>query len=266
MNKYKEKLDEIEFSFSTLHLYEQCPYAFYLKKICGDIGENNAYAEIGSAGHHWNEQIFKKIMTVEEALIDCAENFDDWVLEDISESSKEKKYEALCDYFTAFDDFYKERYEVVGVEQEFNWKIGKYKCVGYADLILKDKQSGNVLLVDHKSANHFFKKDGTVLKNQQENFEAYRKQMYMYADAMKKKYGFYPDYMVWNHFLDGGATTVIPFDMAEHAAAIKWVKDTIRSIYKDTTFEAGKRDYTRCNIICNYRNDCEYKEFGMDDE
>ena len=30
---YKNELDNIVWSFSTLHQYEQCPYAFYLKKI-----------------------------------------------------------------------------------------------------------------------------------------------------------------------------------------------------------------------------------------
>jgi len=266
MNKYKEKMDEIEFSFSTLHMYEQCPFAFYLKKICGEIGENNVYAEIGSLGHEWNERIFKKEMTVQEALDDCIENFNDMILEDISESSKEKKYIAMCDYFANFNENYEERYEILGVEKEFHWKIGKYKCIGFADLILKDRDSGKVFLVDHKSATHFIKKDGTPLKNQISNFEAYSKQMYMYADAMKKEYGFYPDFIVWNHFLDNGAITVIPFNEDDCKSSLKWVKDTIRKIYKDADFVAGDENYIMCGSLCNYRNECDYKELRKMEE
>ena len=260
MNKYKEILDSIEFSFSTLHIYDQCPYAFYRKKICEDEGDNNAYAEVGSAGHYWNEKIFNKNMTVQEALEDCIENFDNMICEYISESSKDKKYEALCDYFADFDNTYEEKYEVLGVEKEFHWKIGRYKCIGFADLILKDRKSKKILLIDHKSAGHFLKKDGTPLKNQISNFEAYKKQMYMYADAMKKEYGFYPDYLIWNHFLDNCSSTIIPFDIKECELAVAWAINTIKTIYRDTNYKAGKEDYTLCNILCNYRNECDYKE------
>lgn len=260
VNKYKEDLDKIEFSFSTLHQYEQCPYATYQKKICGETGINNAYAEIGSFGHGLNEKIFKHEMTVQEALNDCVENFEYNVCEYISETSKENKFAAMCDYLANFDETYEERYEILGVEKEFHWKIGKHKCVGYADLILRGKESNKVFLIDHKSAGHFMKKNGEPLKNQEDNFKAYSKQMYMYSDAMMKEYGFYPDYIVWNHFLDNSKTTVIPFNKEDLNSAIQWVKDTIKKIYSDTKFEPGEEDYTMCYLLCNFRDSCDYKE------
>ena len=266
-SKYKDILDKVEWSFSTLHMYEQCPFAMYLKKICKIVGDNNAYAEIGSAGHFWNEKIFKKEMTVQEALDDCIENFDNLVCEYISDASKDKKFEAMCDYLASFDETFEDRYEIIGVEKEFHWKIGRHKCVGYADLILKDRDNGKVLLIDHKSAGHFMKKDGTPLKNQEANFAAYSHQMYMYADAMMKEYGFLPDFIVWNHFLDNGQTTVISFNNEDYENTLVWVKDTIKKIYADSKFEPGEEDYVMCNMLCNYRNDCEYKELRkLEDE
>lgn len=265
-SKYKKELDEIEYSFSTLHQYCQCPFATYLKKICGEVGDNNAYAEIGSLGHYWNEMIFKHEMTVQEALDDCIENFDNMVCEYISDASKDKKFEAMCDYLANFDETYEERYEVLGVEKEFHWKIGRHRCIGFADLILKDKKTSKIFLIDHKSASHFLKQNGEPLKNQQANFEAYSKQMYMYSDAMMKEYGFFPDYIIWNHFLDAGKTTVIQFIQNDYNDAIKWVKDVIKKIYADSKFEPGEEDYTLCNLLCNYRNSCEYKELRKMDE
>ena len=67
------------------------------------------------------------------------------------------------------NETYKEKYEIIGVELKLEFKIGKYKFVGYADLVVRNKESGEVILVDHKQATHFMKKDGTPLKNQLEN-------------------------------------------------------------------------------------------------
>lgn len=264
-SKYKKILDNIEYSFSSLHLYNQCKYAFYLKKVCEIVGVNNAYQEIGSYGHSLNEQIFKKEMTVQQALDDCVENFDDYVFEYISDSSKEKKYIALCDYLSVFDESYEERFEIIGVEMEFHWRIGKYKCVGYADLILKNKETGKIYLIDHKSASHFMKKDGTPLKNQEDNFCAYRYQMYMYCDAIKKKLGLQVDYIVWSHFLDNSSVTMIPFDENEYNESLDWVVSTIKKIYRDNEFEA-KENYMLCFRLCDFRdNICEYKELRMEE-
>lgn len=258
--RYKKILDKIEYSFSTLHLYEQCPYAFYLKKICQKEGVDNAYAEIGSFAHKLNEKIFKKEITPQEALTECAEEFENQVLCYLPEKTKEKKYEELCDYFAGFDEKYQEKFEVISVEEKFQWKIGKYKCVGFADLILKHKKTGEIWLIDHKSSKKFLKKNGEPYKNQEENFKAYSRQMYMYADAIKNKYGFFPDYIVWSHFLNNGEITKIKFDKKQQELALKWVLDTISNIYKDKLFEANS-SYMMCNVLCNYRdNECEYRE------
>ena len=83
--------------------------------------------------------------------------------------------------------------------------------------------------------------------------------MYLYSDAMRKNLGYYPDYLVWNHFLDD-SVTVIPFDKCGLDETIKWFKETVKRIYSDETFEA-KHDYVMCNTLCDYRNGlCDYKD------
>lgn len=260
MSKYKEIWDNVEYSFSTLNQYCECPYSIYLKKIVQEEGISNAYAEIGSYGHSLNERIFKNEITVQEALEECIEEFGYQITEDISESNKEKKYNALCDYLAELDESYKDRYEVVAVELKVQWKIGRNNLVGYIDLILKDKETEKIFLIDHKSANHFLKKNGEPLSNQKKNFEEYKHQMYMYSDAMKKILGFYPDYIVWNHFLDNSEKTVIPFDENEYKETIEWVKSTIRKMKRDEKFKANK-SFMMCKRLCDYRESCEYNLF-----
>ena len=267
MSLYKDELDKIIFSYSTLKTYEDCPFSFYLKKIEGEEGATNAHAQIGSYGHGFFEQIFKKKITPTEALNECIEEFEDNITEQISEASLQKKYAALCQYIADLDieDFFN-KYEVLGVEKKFIWKIAGHRMIGFADLILKRKSDGKILLVDHKSAGHFMKKDGkTPLKSQVDSLESYKKQMYMYADAMINTMGIRPDFIVWNHFLDGGEKTVIEFKQEEYEAAIQWVKDTIDAIYADEEF-AENQSYVMCHMLCNYRDTCEYNNSEDDDE
>ena len=257
---YKDELDKIKFSFSTLHTYETCPFAFYLKKIEKEDGVSNGHADIGKYGHELLEQIFSFKTTPQEALDRCIAEFEDRVSDDISENTVQKKFLAICEYLADLDiDEFHNKYEVLGVEKIFNWNIDGHKMIGFADLILKRKSDGKVILVDHKSAGHFMKKDGvTPLKSQEESLEAYTKQMYLYADAMHKTMGYYPDLIVWNHFLDGGKKSVIEFSIDSLSAAVQWAKDIIEEIYHDEYF-VDNQSYMMCNVLCSYRDICEYR-------
>ena len=258
---YKEMLDKMIFSFSTLHQYETCPYSFYLKKIENEKGITNSLAEIGSYSHDLFAQIFGKKISAEKALEKCVEEFEDNINEYISETSLNKKFNALCNYLSDLDiDNFFEKYDVLGVEKKFMWEIDKHPMIGFADLILKRKEDGGIILVDHKSSGHFMQKDGkTPLKNQLENLITYKKQMYLYADAMKKTMGFYPDLIVWNHFLDDGKKSVIVFDKTELDNSLIWAKNIIKMIYSDESF-IDKQTYFMCNVLCEYRDICEYKD------
>lgn len=167
-------------------------------------------------------------------------------------------YEKCMDYLCSIDDFDNKKYEILGVEVKLEFKIGKYDFVGYADLVVKNKENGEVILIDHKQATHFMKKDGTPLKNQLENFLAYRHQMYIYCKGLKECLDIDVDKIVWHHFKDNGELTIIPFVKDEYEETMKWATDTIESIKKDKKF-INNPSYVMCSSLCDYRNDCEYK-------
>lgn len=254
---YAKILNDMTWSFSRIHCYEQCPYQFYLKYIEGREGESNFYAENGSAMHEIFEELAKNALDIE----DCTEEYDNkfnLICEVERQSVMDSTYEKCMNYLCEIESL-KEKYEIVGVELELIFKIGKYKFKGYADLVLKDKETNEIILVDHKQANHFLKKDGTPLKNQESNFYAYRHQMYMYCKGLKDCLGIDVDKIVWHHFKDDGKLTIIPFVQEEYDETMEWAVGLIEKIKKDKSFEAIE-EYVMCKSLCDFRNDCEYKD------
>lgn len=258
---YKKELDKIEWSFSTLHQYEQCPYAFYNKKISEtEINEGNFYSDIGGFMHEINADIFNGDLSLDDAIDYFIDNYENNVVYTAKQTTMEKKYNQAIDYLATLDLTRLEHYETLGVEKEVHFKIDDYNFVGYIDLLLKNKGTDDIILVDHKSLDHFLKKDGTPLKNKLENFEAYSKQMYLYSKAIYSEYKKYPTMIVWNHFFEQ-TLTKIPFRKDNYCKTLDWAKMIIEQIYKDTEFNANK-SYMMCNVLCGYRNSCCYANEG----
>lgn len=255
------------YSFSTLTMYETCPYSFYLRKKEKVEGERNGYAEIGSYAHSLLEKMLKKEMTVDEALDDCANNFFDYITDtSINDNTLNAKYVALCEYLSEINEKVLDGYEIVSTEKMMWWNVDKYRMCGVVDLLLRNKKTGKLVLVDHKSSPHYLKKDGKPLKSQLNNFTKYKKQMYLYAHAIKQEYGEYPAVIAWNHFLDGGSITSIQFCEKDLEDTLAWAEEIIRKIEDDHEFLPNTGSYVMCNMYCDYRNGiCEYKGLDPDE-
>lgn len=254
---YTKMLNDMIWSFSRIHSWEQCPYQFYLKYIEGREGETNFFAENGKCMHEVFEEIFNGTINIEDSPKRYTDKFDE-ICEFTKKETMESTFEKCINYLCEIEPINKEKYEIIGVEMKLNFKIGKYKFVGFADLVVKDRETREVILVDHKQATHFLKKDGTPLKNQLENFVAYKHQMYLYCKGLYDEFGIKVDEIVWHHFKEA-TITKIPFKQEELDNTIEWANDVISKIKKDKTFEY-KDSYVMCKSLCDYRNDCEYKE------
>lgn len=246
------------FSFSRLHLYEQCPYAFYKQYIEEDEnGEDNFYAENGTIMH----DIFKKLILMELSLEEAPTYYQDefdCICNSVKQSTMDNTFDKCIDYLCTVDAFESEKYEIIAVEKKIDFMIGKYNFVGYPDLIILNKTNGEVILIDHKSANHFLKNDGSVLKNKLDDFNAYSKQMYIYCKAIKDTYGLQVNKIVWHHFKDNGILTAINFNQDDYEKTLGWCAYIIDKIKKDKRFEA-KKSYMMCTCLCDFRNTCEYQ-------
>lgn len=261
MNEYKDILDGMTWSYSRVTSYDHCPYLFYLRYILADdkqyLPEGNFYTESGSYVHSVLEKIFKGELNVDDASKYFVDHYDENVFYMTRENVMEKNFESCADYFANINLDWLKDYEILGVEKLVNIKIEKYSFVGFIDLLLRDKKSKEIYVIDHKSSAYPFKKDGkTVLKRSEEDFHKYQKQMYLYCKAVYDEYGEYPKWIAWNHFKDQKIAK-IPFVKNDYDKAISWFIDTIHRIENDEEFGANI-EYFYCTQLCEFRNSCEY--------
>lgn len=260
---YKKELDEMVWSFSRMQRYIDCPYSFYLKYIEGQDEENNFYAENGKLIHEILSEIITKKTTIEDGIERYISEFD-FIFSDVKNSIRENTFDKCLEYLCSINYGMLEEYEILECEKRFTIKIGEYNFQGYIDLLLKNKNTNKIILLDHKSLPHMFKKNGEVLKSQQSQFEKCSRQMYIYSKYIKEEYGEFPDLICWNHFKDNGIISVMNFSEDEYNETILNVIDTISEIYRDEYF-TEKISYMMCSQLCGYRNTCDLKE-GDDDE
>lgn len=262
MSEHKECIDKMRWSYSRLSSFEHCKYEFYLNYIINNddiyLAEGNYYAEIGSYVHEILALIFEGKLKPENALDYFIDNYSDNVFYTAREKVMEKSYQACIDYFANEDFSWLNNYEILGVEKEVNFKIGKYDFVGFIDLLLRDKRDGKIVIIDHKSAQYPLKQDGKVKKSSEKSYNSYKKQMYLYSYAVKELYDEFPKAIVWNHFKNGKLAW-LDFSQDEYVEVMKWFTDTIHRIENEKDFEPSL-EYFYCTNLCNFRNSCEYCE------
>ena len=95
-------------------------------------------------------------------------------------------------------------------------------------------------------------------KNRAELAE-YSKQLYIYALAIKNKYGKFPKKLMFNMFRKGNWITV-DFDMEKYEETLKWVDDIVNEIETCMNFEPNGLGSFYCFNFCPYRYKCEYNE------
>lgn len=171
---------------------------------------------------------------------------------DIKQSYYEKGLEYLDNIDLILDE-----YEILGVEKEVKFKIGNYEMIGYIDLLLREKEGGKIIVLDHKSASLKFKKNGEISKSDMQHFLEFKRQLYLYSMPVIEEYG-HVDYLEWNMFKDRKHIK-IDWNEEEYKEAIQWAFDTVKLIEQENAWLPNP-DYYYCHYLCGQReNACEYK-------
>ena len=238
-------------SFSRISLYEQCPYGYYLQYVEKRGGVENFYASFGSLIHKLLQQILDKEITYEEAVDYFTENYENEIYPDVPQNIIDSYFEKGLTYLADvdFSDLEVE-FDVIGVEKEVDFDVNGHKFIGYIDLLLQSKSSGDYVIVDHKSSKYPLGKTGKVLKSCEEQAKHYEHQLLLYSQAIHDEYGKYPVQLTWNYFKENKWYSV-PFDENKLNEAMAWAENLVKTISEDKEFVAKKDFFTATLFATN---------------
>ena len=236
-------------SFSSVKMFEQCPYSFYLKYIEEEVEQPNPFAQSGSFVHNLLQRAYEGELYEFELADEFEEHYSEWVTEYFPFYNMAKSYyETSLAYLQTFE--IDDRYEVVGVEKEIRTEVGGYKFVGYIDLLLRDKSDGRLIICDHKSKSTF-KKDEKA---------EYAKQPYIYSKAVYEEYGEFPKEL-WFNLYRIQKIERIEFKEGDYVAALDWFRVAVGTILQEQEWEC-KVDNWFCNNLCGFTS-CPYNGRDM---
>jgi len=242
--------NDFEWSFSKLSTFETCPYSFFLQYMQDPPlpKQQNAWAEYGILCHSLLEEYAKGELPANCLTAEYKKRYGDVVVHNFPPFPKgyaEKAFQQGVDYFDRFTGF-GEQYEVVSTEEKFRINIGAYPFVGISDLVLRNKETGNLVVIDHKT------KSESSMKNE---LELYKKQLYVYAEHVKRKYGKPPVSIQFN-MIKGDQPITESFSEEKLQETLQWAEDTIDTIIMEEDWEAKPNNYY-CRYICPMFNYCE---------
>ena len=153
-------------------------------------------------------------------------------------------YDEGLQYFQSFDGFGDDK-EILSVEDKFELDIRSNRFVGIADLVLRDRNTGDIIVIDHKS-----KSMNSMKKSQYEN----TRQLYTYAAYVKERFGEFPTLLRFNMFRYG-VNIDEPFSRDRYAETMDWIERTIAEIKAEKEWKVSSSGYF-CRFICSTRLYC----------
>jgi hypothetical protein len=261
LGSYKNELNAMRWSFSRCHSFEGCKYEWYLYYLEGNDSEQNFYAAFGKFCHDILEKILKQEMLIKDSAQYYIDNFDKKIESyGVQDSTRDKYFYLGLNYFETLNFDWLKDYEILGVEKKCLFDIDGKKFVGYIDLLIRHKETKKIIVVDHKSSEYPIGKKGNVLKKKINDYESYKKQLYLYSQPVIEEYGVEPSEIWWNYFKEQ-QWLKLPFIKDEYEASKKWATELISNIYSEENF-LPNLDYFYCNNLCGFRNSCDYKLMG----
>lgn len=256
----KKRLDNMVWSFSRVNSIGSCLYAFYKHYIEGNEEEPNCWAQYGTICHETLEKYLKGELDMFTVLPYYQEHYSEVVTCDFPPNKYvdlgEKAYTLGEEYFSNINfDF--NRYEILGVEKELNFKVGKYPFKGYADAVYRDKETGEIILRDHKTSSFSYLANGGISKKDLPHFESFKRQELLYTIPLIEEYG-KVDKLTWNMIRDKRIIE-IPFNMDEFKEAQEWAINNIKMLEEELLWLPDTSNSYWCNCICGQRGTCFYR-------
>ncbi len=240
-------------SFSQLRQVEQCPYAAYLLKTLDIEPVENGFAQAGTLAHQilamwakgqanisdlpeiWSHEFSKRVTVPFPAFLAV-------------KGYEQKLFNSVLTYFQGFKGF--PGFDVIGAEKEFTSSLAGERFTGIVDLILCNKDTGKLMLVDHKSSS---------LSSFRRDRDAMYRQLLLYSKYCADTYGQFPEVLYFNLFKENTFDQKT-FAPEEYVSARIWAEEQITRM-KDMDLSdwlETRPDLFRCTALCSCRHECPF--------
>lgn len=250
---YRPLIEGMRWSYSRVHSFGQCKYGWFLKYIHGSKKENKFYASYGSFMHRLLELYYRGLFSAQELLGVFLDRFSTDVKGERPSNSIVSKYiKAGVDCLRRLSAY---PFRVVAVEERIEFTLDGIPMVAILDLVGQDAQ-GEYIIVDNKSRDL---KPRSCRKTPTQNdilLDEMLRQLYIYAEAVRVKYGKFPKKLCFNCF-KSGTFVEEPFQKERFDEAVRWLKDQVEQI-RDTEDFPPTPEYFFCKYLCDVSGDCEY--------
>lgn len=225
------------YSFSKIESFRQCPMAFYLTYVENPDFDDEIpsyFSQYGSLMHSLLEEYYKGELPDFCLADEWRSRYDKAVTvppPPFPAGFGEKNYASAVSYLDHFSGL-PDGFEILSVEKKFVLDIEGYAVSGIADLVLRNKETGAISVIDHKT-----KSDASMKKDMQ----TYRKQLYLYAIWVHRDYGVWPESLAFN-MVKSGKMLEEKFDPAMIQETVEWILSGIHDIETADLFE----DWATC--------------------
>lgn len=272
---YKQLIEEnagkIHISFSEFSKYQSCGHRHLIEKYLKLVGEETSIHLIfGNSVHKAIEYGIRDKSNVEDRVMAFREDFTKEMRNNLADSPEIKNLDAFLGQGeniirSLSTEKILKNYDVIGVELPLYEKIfGMFHFKGFIDLILKNKSTGRILIIDWKTSGEQW---DVSKKKKDKTFMA---QMRLYKYFFAKKQGVEIDeidckYVVLNRLKSKkcpelGFGEIQPVEIfSDHADiedSLTMVAEVVRDIHLKNYFPKAKfMKRTDSCFFCPYKND-----------
>lgn len=253
---YAPLIQSMEWSYSRVKSFHDCPYRWYLRYIAMPRAKkvDMFFSNYGKFVHEILADFYLGKITAKEAYVKYIKDF----------KSAVKVY---YPYGNTYSQYYRDGKaymeslcmpdsEIIGVEEEAKFTIDGIPFIGFLDRIDRDPETGKISIVDHKSRKLKQRSNRKKPTKTDIELDEYCRQLYIYSTYIKDKYGEFPEKICFNCFRSGEMIEEI-FDINKYNEAVEWAVKSVREIEKTNDFKP-EIDWFKCNNLCEMNEYCEY--------
>lgn len=255
--RYDLSIEPMEWSYSRLTAFEDCPYMWLMRYILRDeysiVPQSKFFAQYGSLMHSILQQYLTGVLPQKSLVAYYVSHF----ISDITEKAPSCKI--YLDYLEQGRQYLKTlsfpARKILKVEDEMRFEFAGHPFIGFLDVLSED-DSGKLYITDHKSRALKPRSHRVKPTQSDRELDQYLRQLYIYASAVSQLYGRYPDFLEFNCFRT--RTWICePFQYERMVEVEAWAARLIERITATDDWYANF-SFWFCKHLCDVQADCEY--------